>query len=69
MSSDMDLDLDLSARFKWPEYLVFGAMLGISAGIGVFYGCFGGKQKTTSEFLMASRSMSTFPMAMSLIAR
>ena len=60
---------DLSARFKWPEYVVFGAMLAVSAGIGVFYGCFGGKQKTTSEFLMASRSMGTFPMAMSLIAR
>ncbi|CAG7836014.1 unnamed protein product [Allacma fusca] len=59
---------DLSSQFKWPEYVVFVLMLLVSAGIGVFYGCFGGKQKTTSEFLMASRSMSTFPMAMSLIA-
>jgi len=68
--SDSDLlREDLSSRFQWPEYVVFGAMLGISAGIGIFYGCVGGKQKTTSEFLMAGRSMSTFPMAMSLIAR
>lgn len=29
----------------------------------------GSKQSTTSEFLMAGRSMSTFPVAMSLIAR
>lgn len=68
MAEEISLE-ELSSRFKWPEYIVFAVMLAVSAGIGLFYGCFGKGQKTTSEFLMAGRSMSTFPAAMSLIAR
>lgn len=30
----------------WTEYLVFGAVLLASLGIGVFYGCFGNKNQT-----------------------
>ena len=59
---------DLSERFQWPDYLVFSLMLAVSAVIGIIYGCFGKKQDT-SEFLMAGKSMTTFPVAMSLIAR
>ncbi|ODN03398.1 Sodium-coupled monocarboxylate transporter 2 [Orchesella cincta] len=58
----------LSDLFGWPEYLVFAGMLGISAGIGLFFGCTGNKQKTTSEFLMGNRSLGVFPIASSLIA-
>ncbi|XP_045109489.1 sodium-coupled monocarboxylate transporter 2-like [Portunus trituberculatus] len=57
----------LSDRFQWPDYLVFALMLVVSAVIGIIYGCFGKKQNT-SEFLMAGKSMTTFPVAMSLIA-
>jgi len=60
---------NLSERFGLIEYLVFIGMLGISAGIGIIYGCFGKKQSSTSEFLMAGRNMGTFPVTMSLIAR
>ena len=59
----------LVQRFGWPDYLVFAAMLAISAVIGIYYACVGGKQNSTSEFLMAGRNMGTFPVAMSLIAR
>lgn len=81
----------LIQRFGWPDYLVFVAMLAISAVIGIYYAWYtysndlayrlilqahsfvtdssGTKQNSTSEFLMAGRSMSTFPVAMSLIAR
>jgi len=59
---------DLVQRFGWPDYLVFAAMLAVSAVIGVYYACIGGKQSTTDEFLMAGRNMGTFPVAMSLIA-
>ena len=48
------------------NYIVFAAMLAISAVIGIFF-CWRG-QKNTEEFLMASRSMGTLPMTMSLIA-
>lgn len=42
----------------WEEYLVFGAVLIASLGIGVFYGCFGNKNKTNEEFLMAGQCIS-----------
>jgi len=55
--------------FGWEEYVVFALLLLVSTGIGIFYGFFSqGKQKTTAEFLMANRSMSVFPMSMSVIA-
>ena len=50
------------------DYVVFGGMLSISLAIGLFYGCTGGKQKTTSEFLLADRNMNPIPVAMSLVA-
>ena len=60
----------LDARFGWPDYLVFALMLGLSAAIGVYFGFFEKKeQDDTDEFLMAGKSMGTFPIAMSLIAR
>lgn len=59
---------ELADRFTWADYLVFSCMLAVSAVIGIFYGCFGKKQDT-NEFLMAGKSMTTFPVAMSLIAR
>ena len=59
---------ELIARFTWIDYSVFVAVLAISAGIGLFFGCIK-KIRDSQEFLMAGRSMSTFPVAMSLIAR
>ncbi|CAL4090032.1 unnamed protein product [Meganyctiphanes norvegica] len=58
---------DIKALFTWVDYLVFVIMLLMSAAIGIFFGCFGKKQDA-SEFLMAGKSMGTFPVAMSLIA-
>lgn len=60
---------ELLKRFRWADYLVFAGMLAISLGIGLYYGCIGSKQKTTSEFFMGSRKMGVFPVAMSLAAR
>ena len=58
-----------SIGFSWPDYVVFGLMLGMSAAIGFYYACTGGKQKTTDEYLMADRNMHWFPVAASLLAR
>jgi len=52
--------------FGVANYTVFGAMLLVSAAIGVFF-CWRG-QKSTEEYLMASRSMGTIPMTLSLVA-
>lgn len=59
----------LANQFGWEDYLVFSLMLIISAAIGVYYGFFANKKNDTKEFLMAGKSMTTFPIAMSLIAR
>ncbi|XP_076348604.1 sodium-coupled monocarboxylate transporter 2-like isoform X2 [Tachypleus tridentatus] len=59
---------ELINRFGWPDYLVFSAMLVASAAIGIYYACSGNKQNTTKELLMGNRSMSTFPVAMSVLA-
>ena len=55
--------------FSWQDYSVVAAMLVITASIGLFYGCFGPKQKTASDFLLGGSSMGTFPMAMSLASK
>ncbi|KAH8400730.1 hypothetical protein KR009_000676 [Drosophila setifemur] len=44
------------------------SILAISALIGIYYRYTGGKQKTTQEYLMADQSMTTFPVAFSLMA-
>ncbi len=50
------------------DYLVFSSLLCVSAGIGIYHAFFGGKQKTTKEYLVANRSMSAIPVGMSLVA-
>ncbi|XP_064613869.1 sodium-dependent multivitamin transporter-like [Liolophura sinensis] len=55
-------------NFHPVDYVIFALMLLISAAIGVYYGCTGGKQKTTKEFLMANRAMHYVPVSLSLFA-
>src|ERR1043165_8955086 len=55
-------------RFGPWDYVVFAGLLAVSSAIGLYYGCTGSKQSTTSEFLMAGRSMSVFPVCLSLLA-
>lgn len=55
-------------KFQLADYIIFGVMLLISVGIGVFYACAGGKQQTNREFLMADRSMRSLPVALSVLA-
>jgi hypothetical protein len=56
-------------KFDLPEYGVFGAVLLLSAAIGVFYGCFGKGQKSTEAYLFADRQLATIPAALSLLCR
>ncbi|KAH0616787.1 hypothetical protein JD844_028177 [Phrynosoma platyrhinos] len=49
------------------DYLVFAAMLLISAGIGVYYAVVSG-QETSKDFLMGGRRMTALPVALSLTA-
>ena len=44
-------------------------MLLISAAIGIYFRLTGGRQKTGDEYLLADRSMTSVPVAFSLMAR
>jgi hypothetical protein len=63
--------------FSWADYAVFGTMLLVSAGIGLYHGCsvrlVHDKKKRparseSGEFLMAGGQMSAVPVAISLLA-
>ncbi|XP_066913221.1 sodium-coupled monocarboxylate transporter 1-like isoform X2 [Clytia hemisphaerica] len=53
--------------FSIADYCVFGGMLLISSVIGIYF-AYGGKQKSTKEYLMAGRDMPWFPVFVSLLA-
>ena len=46
-----------SISFNSIDYIIFSMMLCVSAGIGIFFGCFGKKQHTSKNFLIADRKM------------
>lgn len=55
--------------FGWTDYSLFTGLLGISVLIGIYFGCFSKKQDNTTEYLLGGKTMSCFPVSMSLIAR
>ncbi|RZB40467.1 SSF domain containing protein, partial [Asbolus verrucosus] len=57
-----------TVSFSWYDYILFCLMLGLSALIGVYFGCFGTKQSTADEYLMGNKKMKVFPISVSLIA-
>ncbi|KAF7235864.1 Sodium-dependent multivitamin transporter [Varanus komodoensis] len=57
-----------AAKFGAADYAIFVLLLVFSAGIGLYYALSGGKQHTTQEFLLADRSMTFLPVALSLLA-
>nr|XP_020667373.1 sodium-coupled monocarboxylate transporter 1-like [Pogona vitticeps] len=57
----------LSDRFTILDYVVFGAMLVFSAAIGIFY-AFRGVHKSHDDYVMAGRSLTCGPVALSLTA-
>jgi len=53
--------------FVFADFIIFGIAIAISIGIGLYYAFSGGKQKTTSEYLVGNRQMSILPVALSLM--
>ena len=53
--------------FHVADYIVFVIAIVISLGIGIFYALSGGRQRTTSEFLVGNRKMAALPVAISLM--
>uniref|UniRef100_A0A6I8PN92 Sodium-coupled monocarboxylate transporter 1 n=1 Tax=Xenopus tropicalis TaxID=8364 RepID=A0A6I8PN92_XENTR len=58
---------DASLFSPW-DYVVFAAVLLISAVIGIYYAFAGRRKNTSQEFLTGGRSMSALPVALSLTA-
>ena len=55
--------------FGWTDYTLFSSLLGISVLIGIYFGFFDKKQDNTTEYLLGGKTMSCFPVSMSLVAR
>lgn len=55
--------------FSWYDYGIFFSMLGVSALIGIYFGCFGSKQSTTGEYLLGGKTMKVIPVVISLVSR
>ncbi|XP_067838507.1 solute carrier family 5 member 6a [Heptranchias perlo] len=55
-------------HFSLVDYVIFASLLVLSSVIGLFYALSGGRQRTTQEFLLAGRSMTLVPVALSLLA-
>ena len=64
--NDLFTKEELIEKFDAGNYAVFSAMLLVSAVIGVYFWRRG--KNNTAELLMASKSMGTFPMTLSLVA-
>ena len=56
------------AMFTAWDYAAFAAMLLISTGIGLYFGCTGGRQRTTREYMLADRSMGLLPVSLSQLS-
>ncbi|KAK3589686.1 hypothetical protein CHS0354_015192 [Potamilus streckersoni] len=54
--------------FHFVDYIIFGITIVVSLGIGIYYALSGGKQRTTSEYLVGNRRMAVLPVAISLMA-
>ena len=58
----------IHAHFSAVDFVVFSLILLASMGIGIFFSRSGGAQQSNNEYLMAGRSMSSIPVAMSVLA-
>jgi Na+/proline symporter len=56
-------------HFGWLDSSFFILMLVLSTAIGVYFGFWGKKEDSPEEYLLAGKSMSTLPVAVSLVAR
>lgn len=58
----------IHSHFTATDFVVFSLALLASMGIGIFFSRSGGVQQNNNEYLMAGRSMSSIPVALSVLA-
>ncbi|PSN54821.1 hypothetical protein C0J52_02922 [Blattella germanica] len=54
--------------FDWLDFTLFGLMLGLSTLIGIYFGYWGKKEDSPKEYLHGGKTMSTLPVAVSLVS-
>ncbi|KAJ4433272.1 hypothetical protein ANN_15531 [Periplaneta americana] len=54
--------------FGWLDFIFFILMLGLSTLIGIYFGIWGKKEDTPKEYLHGGKTMSTAPVAVSLMS-
>lgn len=54
-------------NLEFIDWALFAVFMVISLGIGVYYACTGGNQKTTHEFLLGNRQLKVLPTTLSLL--
>ena len=67
MVKDMPFLHKATQGFHFLDIAIFGLSIASSLGIGIYYSMSGGKQKTTSEYLLADRKLKTIPAALSIL--
>ncbi|KAJ3645439.1 hypothetical protein Zmor_023095 [Zophobas morio] len=55
-----------SSVLTWHDYVIFIVTLAISSLIGIRFGCFGTRQATAREYLLAGKNMKILPIAVSI---
>ena len=58
-----------SQFFGWLDCVFFLALLALSTIIGIYFGFWGKKEETPKEYLHGGKTMSTLPVAASMICR
>ena len=72
--AEPELPVEGAKGFHWADYLVFALFLAVSLGIGMFQGvaqalgCMKKEEQTTEQFLTGNRSMSVWPVSLSMLS-
>lgn len=53
--------------FAVADYFVFGLLILISVGIGIFFACYGKGQSTTLNYFLGDRRLKKVPVALSFV--
>lgn len=67
-STTEDMERDRMLLFGWLDFTLFILMLVFSSMIGIYFGFWGKKEDTPTEYLHGGKTMSTIPVAVSLVA-
>ena len=64
----MEGEFGTRSYFQVADYIVCGLMILLSIGIGLYHALRGGGQRTSAEYILASRSLTAIPVTLSLLA-